>query len=148
MFNQAQVLISLLKVEATILRDILDSRGRGTYGYLVKELYNTLLSSLRVLHPSTKWKNIWIQDSLPKINIFIWSLAQGKILTGENLMKRGFHCPFICPLCQNSQDTIQHLFWDYPFSTTFWNVAYGDLNHQIRWPSQLKPYLGNWEKYY
>jgi hypothetical protein len=37
MFNQAQVLISLLKVEATILRDIPDSRGWETYGYSVKE---------------------------------------------------------------------------------------------------------------
>jgi hypothetical protein len=101
-----------------------------------------------VIQTSTKWKNIWSQDALPKINIFIWSLAHGKILTGENLMKRGFHGPFICPLCQNSQDTIQHLFWDCPFSTTVWNVAYGDLTHQIRWPSYLKPCLGNWEKYY
>jgi hypothetical protein len=36
MYNQAQVLISLLKGEAPILRDILDSHGWGTNGYSVK----------------------------------------------------------------------------------------------------------------
>jgi hypothetical protein len=127
MSSQAQILFSTLKGAAPILRDIPDSRGWGTNGYSVKEGYNMLLSSLRVLQNSTKWKNVWSQDSLPKINIFIWSLAHGKILTGENLMKRGFHGPFNCPLCQTSQDTIQHLFWDCPFSTTVWNVAFGDL---------------------
>jgi hypothetical protein len=148
MSSQAQALISTLKGATPILRDIPDSRGWGTNGYSVKEGYNTLLSSLRVFQNSTKWKNVWSQDSLPKINIFIWSLAHGKILTGENLMKRGFHGPFNCPLCQTSQDTIQHLFWDCPFSTTVWNVAFGDLTRQIRWPSHLNPFLGNWEKFY
>jgi hypothetical protein len=38
-----------------------------------------------------KMEKNWIQDTLPKINIFIWSLAHGKILTSENMMKRGFH---------------------------------------------------------
>jgi hypothetical protein len=96
--NQAQILFSSLKGEAPILRVTPDSRGWGTNGYSVKDGYNTLLSTLRVYQNSTKWKNIWSQDSLPKINFFIWSLSHGKILTGENLMKRGFHGPFIYPL--------------------------------------------------
>jgi hypothetical protein len=148
MSNQAQVLISTLKGAAPILSDIPDNRGWGTDWYSIKEGYNTLLSSLRVIQTSTKWKNVWSQDALPKINIFIWSLAHGNIPTRENVMKRGFHGPFNCPLCQNSQDTIQHLLWDCPFSTTVWNVAYGDLTRQTRWPSHLKPCLGNWENFY
>jgi hypothetical protein len=100
MSRQAQALISTLKGATPILSDIPDSRGWGTNGYSVKEGYNTLLSSLRVIQNSAKWKNVWSQDSLPKINIFIWSLAHGKILTGENLMKRGFHGPFNYPFAK------------------------------------------------
>jgi hypothetical protein len=117
-------------------------------GYSVKEGYNTLLSTLRVYQNSTKWKNVWSQDSLPKVNFFTWSLSHGKILTGENLMKRGFHDPFICPLCQSNQDNIHHLFWNCPFSQTVWKVAFRDLSRKIRWPSAPIPSLGNWEKYY
>jgi hypothetical protein len=146
--NQAQILFSFLKGATPILRDTPDSRGWGTTGYLVKYGYNTLLYTLRVFKNSTKWKNVWSQDSLPKTNFFIWSLTHGKILTGENLMKIGFHGHFNCPLCQISQDNIQHLFWDYPFSRKVWNMAFGDLSRQIRWPSDPNPSLGNWEKYY
>jgi hypothetical protein len=46
---QDQVPISTLKGATSILRDIPDRRGWGKNGYLVKEGYNTLLSSLRVL---------------------------------------------------------------------------------------------------
>jgi hypothetical protein len=109
MSNQAQIMSSSLKGATPILRDTPDNRGWGTNGYLVKYGYNMLLFTLRVFQNSTKWKNVWSQESLPKINIFIWS-THGKILTGENLMKTSFHGPFNCPLCQNSQYTIQHLF--------------------------------------
>ena len=95
-----------------------------------------------------KWKNVRSQNTLPKINIFIWSLAHGKILMGENLQKRGFHDPFTCALCQRDQDTIQHLFWDCSFSKKIWNVLYKEMNQQVRWPSYLNSCLGHWERYY
>ena len=141
-------MISHLKGESPSLNDTPDSRGWGINGYLVKKGYNMLLSSTRVFHHSAKWKNVWSQDSLPKVNFFTWYLAHGKILTGENLMKRGFHGPFNCPLCQNHQDNIHHLFWNCPFSQTVWKVAFGGMSRKIRWPSTPNPSLENWDKYY
>ena len=107
-----------------------------------------LLSTMTEHQNSSKWKNVWSHDSLPKVNFFIWTLVPEKILTGENLMKRGFHDPFKCPLFQSSQDNIHHLFWNRPFSQTVWKIAYGDLSRKIRWPSTPNPSLGNWDKYY
>jgi hypothetical protein len=70
-----------------------------------------------------------------------------KILIGENLMKRGFHGPFICPLCQIGQENINHLFWECSFARKCWTLAFGDLARNIRWPSSPHPSLGNWDKY-
>jgi hypothetical protein len=63
-------------------------------------------------------------------------------------MKRGFHGPFICPLCQNSQENISHLFWECHFASNCWTLAFEDLARIIRWTSSPHPSLGNWDKYY
>jgi hypothetical protein len=62
------------------------------------------------------WKNIWSNDGLPKVNTFCWTLAHGKILTGENLAKRGIKGPFHCTLCKKSEETSQHLFLECNFA--------------------------------
>jgi hypothetical protein len=77
----------------------------------VKEGYKTLLSNSMIVHILAKWKKNWSIDALPKINIFIWSLAHRKILMGEKLMKIGFHGPFTCALYQKNEQSSQHLFW-------------------------------------
>jgi hypothetical protein len=148
MHNQSQVFNSLLKGASPILIDIPDNRGWGKYGYAVKQGYKIVISSSSMLQSLKKSKKTWIQDALPKINIFIWTLSHGKIITRENLMKRGFHDPFNCPLCQSNNDTIQHLLWDCSFSTIVWNATYGELNHQNKVALIFKPCLGNCEKYY
>jgi hypothetical protein len=63
-------------------------------------------------------------------------------------MKRGFHGPFTCALCQRNQDSILHLFWECPFSIKVWEFVYREINHQIRWLSNFIPFLGHWEIYY
>lgn len=145
--EQAQGLITLLKGAAPIQKTRPNSKGWGSQGYSVTAGYSQLKNT-GGHQSSAKWKNIWNWDSLPKINFFNWTLAHGKILTGENLMKRGFLGPFNYPLCNNNQEDINHLLWDCPFAKSCWNLAYGDLARFIRWPSSPHPSLGNWDKYY
>ena len=62
--------------------------------------------------------------SIPlKIKCFIWLAVGNRILTWENLMKRGWLGPGMCALCRNGEESVQHLFID--FSTTkraFFNI--------------------------
>jgi hypothetical protein len=60
----------------------------------VKEGYKDLLRRLSLPEKKNMWKNVWNNDGIPKINIFLWLLAQNKLLTVENLSKRGFKGPF------------------------------------------------------
>jgi hypothetical protein len=113
-------------------------------GYSVKEGYRALLMQTTLPTKYTMWRNIWNNDGLPKINIFCWILAQGKLLTGENLIKRGFQGPFCCALCKKNLETTQHLFLDCEFSKQVWKTVYEELFHKIAWPSNCKTLLGKW----
>eukprot|EP00253_Pinus_taeda_P026308 PITA_26308 len=63
-----------------------------------------------------------ISNSLfwPKIKTFLWLLMQGKTLTWDNLRKKGFSGPSICPMCRNEEETINHLFSSCLWANSIW----------------------------
>jgi hypothetical protein len=121
---QVHILFKYLKGASPLHQNSQYSRGWGAVGYTIKEGYKELLANKRNQTQTTWWKNVWNSDVLPKINLFCWTLMHGKILTGEILMKRGFHDPFLCALCQRNYESIQHLFWECPFSKKIWATIY------------------------
>ena len=78
--------------------------------------YKNLLHDNDLLEKSTIWKEIWNPYGLPKINTFGWQLAYNKILTGENLLKRGFMGPFRCSLYRQDLENTDHLFLNFTFT--------------------------------
>jgi hypothetical protein len=54
---------------------------------------------------------VWDLKISPKIQIFVWLLSQIKILTGDNLRKRGISKPIECILCKEVE-SISHLFFN------------------------------------
>jgi hypothetical protein len=55
------------------------------------------------------------------VPFFAWTLLHKKILTADNLLKRGWPCNPICCLCNSAPETILHLCKDCPFSREVWN---------------------------
>ena len=78
-----------------------DRRGWGkkTGVYTTAEGYHLFAASYNVPANPRIWTNLWKCSTLPKIDIFAWTLTHERILTGENLQKRGILGPFRCPLC-------------------------------------------------
>jgi hypothetical protein len=99
----------------------------GKRGILVKSGYKQLLEDSGIPPKSAIWKEIWNPNSLPKINIFCWQLAHKKLLTGDNLNKRGFLGPFRCALCNNSLESSDHLFLHCNFTRQVMNNVYKEL---------------------
>lgn len=65
--------------------------------------------------------------SLPwKISCFIWLALMNKLLTWDNLQKRGWTGPGICALCSRDEDSVQHLF----FHCTIWKNVISILKEQ------------------
>lgn len=88
--------------------------------FSVKEGYK----SLQNINPTANWNlhtAIWKSECIPKVKLFNWTLLKGKILTAENLRKRGIQGPSICCFCRAEEESIQHSFLLCTFAQSYWN---------------------------
>jgi hypothetical protein len=65
---------------------------------------------------------IWKAKTEPKCRFFAWTLLHNKILTADNLQKRGWPCNHNCSLCSLSLETVTHLCKDCPFAVEVWSM--------------------------
>jgi hypothetical protein len=56
-----------------------------------------------------------MSNSLPKVNTLCWVMVHGKLLTGDNIQKRGFQGTTRCVLCSEHGESFQHLFLECKF---------------------------------
>ena len=88
-----EFLFTLLHGMAPINRSSKDISGWGKNGnYMVKEIFKMLISDITTT-PEIIWKKVWQLDCIPKVNSFFWLLMHNKLLTAENLRKRGIPGP-------------------------------------------------------
>lgn len=66
------------------------------------------------------WSQAWVKGLIPKVNIFLWALLQNKILTLDNLQKRGINLVNRCILCKNGFEDRDHLFMNCSYSQQVW----------------------------
>jgi hypothetical protein len=125
-----------------------DSRNWGGKPFSVKEGYSHLLSNLPGFPTSKLWKEIWYGPSLPKVNALCWLLAHGKILTVENLLKRGIQGPSRCPLCLEASETITHLFLECNFALQLWSLICLPLPDISPLPDSWTTLLTHWKQRY
>ena len=97
-----------------------DRRGWGSGNYTGSEGYQLFAANYNVSVNPKIWNYLWKCSTLPKIKLFTWTLMHERILTGENLEKRGFAGPFRCPLCAEASENISHLFLKCPYSISVW----------------------------
>eukprot|EP00253_Pinus_taeda_P036032 PITA_36032 len=100
--------------------------------YTVKSGYQYICNDTYQNPIWNHWQIIWKLEAIPKVKFFNWLLLKGKVLTAENLKKRGIIGPSICPNCCSAEEIIQHLFLDCPFARRCWiNLSsLGNINWQ------------------
>ena len=74
--------------------------------FLVKSLYKVLDSNSSVCFPM---KIIWNSCVKQKIIFFSWEASWGKVLTLDQIQKRGWVLANRCFLCQAHEESINHL---------------------------------------
>ena len=73
--------------------------------FSVKHLYATLeLGVLISFSKSVVW-NLWVPS---KVNFFAWEATMGKVLTIDQLQKRGWSLVNRCFLCKEEEESIDH----------------------------------------
>ncbi len=97
-------------LSASSLRDDRDEpkwRWTKSEAYTVKSMYNFLMDGgVQNRHLKRFWK---IKSPL-KVKIFVWTILHRKVLTADNLAKRGWQGVESCVLCQEDSETLDHLF--------------------------------------
>ena len=68
--------------------------------------YNKLRGSYSVI---ILWKGIWGIKAPRRVSFFVWIAAWGKILTGDNLRRRGSSIVDWCYMCPYIGETMDHL---------------------------------------
>lgn len=132
--SSLQALIKNLQNRAPIKKGALDGlRWDPTgSGYTIKSGYQFICNSTYQSPVWNQWRIIWKSEAIPKVKFFIWLLLKRKILTSENLKKRGIYGPSICPNCCSEEETIHHLFLECAFAKRCWTIMakLGELNWQ------------------
>jgi len=123
-----------------------DKRGWGPNSgkYTTTEGYNYFQSIPHVPPDPTKWKFIWNCVSLPKIDFFVWTLAHNNILTNDNLKRRGWEGPSRCTLCQEHEETANHLFLQYQFAKDIWTDSLKLGPDRFDLPDSVQDLLTSW----
>ncbi|XP_058082428.1 uncharacterized protein LOC131230536 [Magnolia sinica] len=87
--------------------------------FSVRSLYNFLINSRSA---SIKYTPhfCWKYPVPPKLSAFTWLVCKKKILTIDNLRKRGMVLTNICLCCMRDEEYVNHLLLHCPFISEIW----------------------------
>jgi hypothetical protein len=74
------------------------------------------------------WELIWKTWSPPKCKFFLWLADLGRCWTADRLQKRSLSHPDKCVLCDQDQETIDHILVGCVFARSFWFQMLGQVN--------------------
>jgi hypothetical protein len=72
-----------------------------------------------------------------KVKLFCWLMFENKILTWDNLTKRGMIGPSRCALCGAKEESLNHLMVDCLFTKDIWNSILNELKLKRKWGGGL-----------
>ena len=69
---------------------------------------------------STLLLTVWDSDAPLKCNFFAWLACLNRCLTADNMLKHGWPCDPICPLCRSCNEPSLQILLHCPFSCQVW----------------------------
>jgi hypothetical protein len=66
------------------------------------------------------FERVWKSWAPSKCSFFLWLAMHNRGWTADRLAKRGLPHPSVCPLCDQEEETIQHLLISCIFARQFW----------------------------
>jgi hypothetical protein len=96
-------------------------RLKGNEIFDIRSFYTALRHSHPVLFP---WKAIWGVHAPRRVFFFAWSASWGRILTADNLMRRGYHLAGWCCMCRRDGETTNHLLIHCEVASGLWSFVF------------------------
>ncbi|KAB2599795.1 ribonuclease H protein [Pyrus ussuriensis x Pyrus communis] len=69
---------------------------------------------------SQVWKGIWKLETSPKIRTFMWRVLHRALATKLDLFKRRVAASPICPICEEQDELVEHMFFLCPWVEPLW----------------------------
>ena len=76
----------------------------------VAKAYECIVNSHNPVLSSRLYTSFWSRLLPRKIGCFLWLVLKNKVLTWDNIKKKGKIGPGICSLCYTNEETVHHLF--------------------------------------
>jgi hypothetical protein len=103
--------------------------------------YGALQASTRSRFP---WKIIWGVKTPRRISFFLWTTARDKILTCDNLIKRGHVLVAWCCMCKKGWETVDHLLIHCEVAAALWGFIFQRFGIQWVLPAKVIDLLFGW----
>eukprot|EP00253_Pinus_taeda_P034910 PITA_34910 len=108
---KAETLIKILDQRNILLSEGKDQLRWGNNNERTFSLKEAKLILLNLISEASDriWKDLWKRQGWIKIKLFMWLVQNRKILTWDNIRKRGVLGPSRCQLCEAQEETMEHL---------------------------------------
>jgi len=113
--------------------------GDGSGSVTAKNVYAALHTDRETVVQPSWLTRIWTWQLPLKYKLFLWLGASDKLLTWENLQRKGRHGPGLCVLCREATEDIHHLFLQCKFAQTVWLHILHQLSLPFHWTGASFP---------
>ena len=109
--------------------------------FSVRSLYRSLTATSSEPFP---WSIIWRSWAPMRVSFFAWEASWNRILTTDQLKRRGWILPNRCYLCKMEEETSDHLLLFCKKATLLWSLLFSLFDVQWVLHSSIKRNLIAW----
>ena len=116
-----------------------------------REVFELCSVYCALIQPSSyvfPWRSVWQAKAPSRVAFFLWTASLGKILTTDNLRKRGIIIMDWCCMYKESGESVNHLFIHCPVASDLWTMYFNLFGVSWVMPKGVVDLLSCWNGHF